>query len=67
VSDLPNRVGFTITFLRMAATQMRALAGAPPRSPESLARLPISFTRRPTVLPDILVGNVCSGGAALSW
>jgi len=29
VSDLPNRVGFTITFLRMAATQNARAGGTP--------------------------------------
>ena len=39
MSDLPNRVGFTITFLRMAATQMRALAGGTPEVARELGQI----------------------------
>jgi hypothetical protein len=39
VSDLPNRVGFTITFLRMAATEMRELAGGTPEVARELGQI----------------------------
>jgi len=39
VSDLPNRVGFTITFLRMAATQMRELAQGTPEVARELGQI----------------------------
>ena len=39
MSDLPNRVGFTITFLRMGATQMRELAQDTPEVARELGHI----------------------------
>jgi hypothetical protein len=39
MSDLPNRVGFTITFLRMAVTEMRELAEGNPEITRELGQI----------------------------
>jgi len=39
MSDLPNRVGFTITFLRMAVTQMHELAEGTPEVARELGQI----------------------------
>ena len=39
MSDLPNRVGFTITFLRMAVTQVRELAQGTPEVARELGQI----------------------------
>ena len=39
MSDLPNRVGFTITCLRMAVTQMRELARGTPEVARELGQI----------------------------
>jgi hypothetical protein len=39
LSDLPTRVSFTITFLRMAVTQMRELAEGTPEVARELGQI----------------------------
>ena len=52
MSDLPKRVGYTVLFLRMTATEMRKLAEATPALPESFGTLPSRSRSKQTVSLD---------------
>jgi hypothetical protein len=65
VSDLPNRVSFTITFLRMAATQMRELAQGTPEVARELGQIADQLHAEADSLARH-IGAYRSSGAALS-
>ena len=54
MSDLPKRVGYTVMFLRMTATQMRELADATPE----IARELRGIAEQVQVEADSLAGHI---------